>query len=87
MFWNGQFLKACFDGYQRRKAMLKIGPDTYPLYVQKTFMLAGCYDCLQCCADDAAVLALRSVAACCEIGRDQNKSYASQSKYFSEYFE
>jgi hypothetical protein len=46
-----------FDSYQRRKAMPKIGPDIYPLYVQKAFLLAGCDDCLQCCADDAVVLA------------------------------
>jgi len=37
--------------------MPKIGPDIYSLYVQKEFLLAGCDDCLQCCADDAVVLA------------------------------
>ena len=59
----------------------------YPLYVQKAFLLDGCNDCLQCCADDAVVLAWRSAAAArCEIGRDRNKSCASLSKCFSEYF-
>ena len=51
--------------------MSKIGPDICPLYIQKAFLLAGCVDCLQCCATDADMRARRSAAARCETGRDQ----------------
>ena len=45
--------------------MSKIGPDICPLYIQKAFLLAGCVDCLQCCATDADMRARRSAAARC----------------------
>jgi len=62
--------------------MLEIGPDTFRLYVQKAFVLAGRDDCLQGCADDAVMLAQRSTAARCETGRDQIKSCASSGRTF-----